>query len=102
PKYLCGISQTNAFVAALKKANSSAQIVNDPSTWYVPFRTNPRRDSTINAIQAAKPDLVYSNIFTAEQINFVKQALAVDPQFFVKYPMTTLVSVDELNSLVSQ
>src|SRR5439155_360921 len=36
------------------------------------------------------------------QINFIKQALAVDPQFFVKYPMTTLVSVDELNALGSQ
>ncbi len=102
PKYLFGISETNAFVAALKKANSSVQIVNDPSTWYVPFPTNPRWDSTINAIQAAKPDLVYSNIFAADQINFVKQALAVDPQFFAKYPMTTLVSVDELNTLGSQ
>src|SRR6266851_4783736 len=102
PKYLFGISETNAFVAALKKANSSVQIVNDPSTWYVPFPTNPRWDSTINAIQAAKPDLVYSNIFAADQINFVKQALAVDPQFFVKYPMTTLVSVDELTTLGSQ
>ncbi len=90
PKYLFGISETNAFV------------VNDPSTWYVPFPTNPRWDSTINAIQAAKPDLVYSNIFAADQINFVKQALAVDPQFFVKYPMTTLVSVDELNTLGAQ
>ncbi len=28
PKYLFGISETNAFVAALKKANSSVQIVN--------------------------------------------------------------------------
>ena len=102
PKYLFGISETNAFVAALKKANSSVQIVNDPSTWYVPFPTNPRWDSTINAIQAAKPDLVYSNIFAADQINFVKQATAVDPQFFSKYPMTTLVSVDELNTLGSQ
>src|SRR5439155_569941 len=31
-----------------------------------------------------------------------KQALAVDPQFFVKYPMTTLVSVDERHALGSQ
>src|SRR6266700_1875715 len=101
PKYLFGISETNAFVAALKKANSSVQIVNNPSTWYVPFPTNPRWDSTINAIQAAKPDLVYSNIFAADQINFVKQAQQVDPDFFKKYPMTTLASVDELNTLGS-
>ncbi len=101
PKYLFGISETNAFVAALKKANSSVQIVNSESTWYVPFPTNPRWDSTINAIQATKPDLVYSNIFAADQINFIKQATAVDPQFFTKYPMTTLVSVDELTTLKS-
>ncbi len=99
PKYLFGISETNAFVAALKKAAPSAQIVNDQSTWYVPFPTNPRWDSTISAIQAAKPDLVYSNIFAADQVNFVKQALQVDPQWFTKYPMTTLASVDELQTL---
>lgn len=99
PKYLFGISETNAFVAGLKKAAPQAKIINDPATWYVPFPTNPRWDSTISAIQAAKPDLVYSNIFAGDEINFIKQALAVDPEFFKKYPMTTLASVDELNSL---
>lgn len=99
PKYLFGISETNAFVAELKKVAPSATIINDPSTWYVPFPTNPRWDSTINAIQAAKPDLVYSNIFAADEVNFITQALQVDPNFFQKYPMTTLASVDELNAL---
>ncbi len=99
PKYIFGISETNAFVAGLKKTNPSAKIVNDPSTWYVPFPTNPRWDSTINAIQAAKPDLVYTNIFAADQINFVKQALQIDPGFFQKYPITTLSSLDELRAL---
>jgi branched-chain amino acid transport system substrate-binding protein len=102
PKYLFGISETNAFVAALKKANPSAQIVNPDSTWYVPFPTNPRWDSTIAAIQSYKPDLVYSNIFAADQQNFIKQALQVDPDFFKKYPMTTLSSVDDLNGLGPQ
>jgi branched-chain amino acid transport system substrate-binding protein len=102
PRYLFGISETNAFVASLKKANPSATIVNPDSTWYVPFPTNPRWDSTINAIQSFKPDLVYSNIFAADQQNFIKQALQVDPDFFKKYPMTTLSSVDDLNSLGSQ
>ena len=102
PKYLFGISETNAFVAELKKAAPSATIINDPSTWYVPFPTNPRWDSTINAIQAAKPDLVYSNIFAADEVNFITQALQVDPNFFQKYPMDTLASVDELNSLGSK
>ena len=102
PRYLFGISETNAFVASLKKANPSAQIVNPESTWYVPFPTNPRWDSTINAIQSYKPDLVYSNIFAADQQNFIKQALQVDPDFFKKYPMTTLSSVDDLNGLGTQ
>jgi branched-chain amino acid transport system substrate-binding protein len=101
PKYLFGVSETNAFVAGLKKASPSAQIANPQSTWYVPFPTNPRWDSTINAIQAAQPDLVYSNIFAADQINFIKQAQQVDADFFKKYPMTTLASVDELTSLAS-
>ena len=102
PRYLFGISETNAFVASLKKSNPSAQIVNPDTTWYVPFPTNPRWDSTINAIQSYKPDLVYSNIFAADQQNFIKQALQVDPDFFKKYPMTTLSSIDDLNGLGSQ
>ena len=99
PNYLFGQSETNAFVAELKKVAPSDTIINDPKTWYVPFPTNPRWDSTIAAIQAAKPDLVYSNIFAADEINFITQAQQVDPNFFQKYPMTTLASVDELNSL---
>ena len=103
PNYLFGRSETNAFVAELKKVNPSANIVNPQSTWYVPYPTNPRWDSTIAAIQASnpKPDLIYSNIFAADQDNFIKQALAVDPNFFKTYPMTTLSSVDDLNSLGS-
>ncbi|MDQ6790129.1 MAG: ABC transporter substrate-binding protein [Candidatus Dormibacteraeota bacterium] len=102
PKYLFGVSETNAFVSSLKKAAPSATIVNAPETWYVPYPTNPRWDSTINAIQAAHPDLVYSNIFAADQVNFITQALQVDPEFFKKFPMTTLSSVDELNTLKSK
>jgi branched-chain amino acid transport system substrate-binding protein len=102
PNYLFGRSETNAFVAELKKVAPSASIINNPSTWYVPFPTNPRWDSTINAIQAAKPDLVYSNIFAADEVNFITQALQVDPSFFQKFPMTTLASVDELNALGSK
>ncbi|MDQ6773237.1 MAG: ABC transporter substrate-binding protein [Candidatus Dormibacteraeota bacterium] len=99
PKYLFGISETNAFVATLKKADPEAQIVNPQSTWYVPFPTNPDWHSTINAIQSYKPDLVYSNIFAADEINFIKQATQVDPIFFKTYPMTTLVSLDEFKAL---
>lgn len=100
PKYIFGTSETNAFVAALKKAAPTTQFAFNPeSTWYVPFPTNPRWDSTISAIQAFKPELVYSNIFAADQVNFITQALAVDPNFFKTYPMTTLSSVDDLNAL---
>jgi branched-chain amino acid transport system substrate-binding protein len=97
PNYLFGRSETNAFTAELKKSASGATILNPGS--YVPFPTNPRWDSTINQIQAAKPDLVYSNIFAADQVNFITQALQVDPDFFKKYPMTTLSSIDDMNAL---
>jgi branched-chain amino acid transport system substrate-binding protein len=97
PKYLFGVSETNAFIASIKKATSGVTILNEGS--YVPFPTNPRWDSTINQIQAQQPDLIYSNIFAADQVNFVTQALQVDPQFFKRFPMTTLSSVDDLNTL---
>jgi branched-chain amino acid transport system substrate-binding protein len=97
PRYLFGISETNAFIASMKKAAPGTTILNEGS--YVPFPTNPRWDSTINQIQASQPDLIYANIFAADQINFVTQALQVDPQFFKRFPMTTLSSVDELNTL---
>jgi len=99
PNYLFGRSETNAFVAELKKVSPGAKIVNPQSTWYVPFPTNPDWHSTIDQIQTYQPDLVYSNIFAADEINFIKQATEVDPNFFKKYPMTTLASVEELNSL---
>jgi branched-chain amino acid transport system substrate-binding protein len=101
PNYLFGTSETNAFVAALTKKTPNVTF-NDKSTWYVPFPTNPRWDSTINAIQAFQPDLVYSNIFSQDQVNFIKQALAVDPNFFTKYPMATLSSIDDFNALGAQ
>jgi branched-chain amino acid transport system substrate-binding protein len=97
PNYLFGTSESKAFTASIKKAVPGVTILNEGS--YVPFPTNPRWDSTINQIQAAQPDLIYSNIFAADQINFITQALQVDPQFFKKYPMTTLSSVDDLNTL---
>jgi branched-chain amino acid transport system substrate-binding protein len=101
PNYLFGTSETNAFVAALTKKNSNVTF-NDKATWYVPFPTNPRWDSTISQIQAYQPDLVYSNIFSQDQVNFVKQALAVDANFFTKYPMLTLSSIDDFNALGAQ
>jgi len=98
PDYLFGRSETNAFVACLKKANPSVKIVNDPSTWFVKY---PHTDWSpeIAQIQAAKPALVYSNIFAADQISFINKATQTDPAWFTKYPLVTLASVDELQTL---
>lgn len=102
PNNLFGRSETNAFVAELKNVNPDTSIVDSQSTWYVPY-PNPSWAMTIAAIQASnpRPDLIYSNIFAADEENFIKQALQVDPDFFQKYPMATLSSVDDLNALRS-
>jgi len=98
PDYLFGRSETNAFVACLKKGNPGVKIANDPSTWFVKY---PHTDWSpeIAQIQAAKPSVVYSNIFAADQISFINKATQTDPQWFTKYPLTTLASVDELQTL---
>ena len=102
PDNLFGRSETNAFVAELKKVNPDMKIVDSQSTWYVPY-PNPSWAMTIAAIQASNPspDLIYSNIFAADDERFIEQALRADPDFFQKYPMTTLSSVDDLNALRS-
>jgi len=98
PDYLFGRSETNAFVSCLKKTNPSVKIANDPSTWFVKY---PHTDWSpeVAQIQAAKPTLVYSNIFAADQISFINKATQTDPQWFTKYPLVTLASVDELQTL---
>jgi branched-chain amino acid transport system substrate-binding protein len=101
PDYLFGRSETNAFVAGLKKANPNAHIMNSQSEWYVPLNTTDWSPVVAN-IQAAKPDLVYSNIFAATQLGFIQKATQADPQFFQKFPLTTLASVDELQTLKDQ
>ncbi len=98
PDYLFGRSETNAFVTALRRANPDATIVNQPSEWYVPLNTTDW-GPVISKIQADGPDLVYSNIFAASQLGFIQRALQTDPRFFEKFPMTTLASVDELQTL---
>ena len=59
-------------------------------------------------IDGGKPDLVrtpesarqYEVVFQQNgQQTIIKQATQVDPEFFKKYPMTTIGSVEELNSL---
>ena len=78
-----------------------ANIVNSQSEWYVPLNTTDW-SPVIAKIQAAKPDLVYSNIFAASQIGFIQKAQQTDPQFFQKtFEKSTpvgpaVVTLDEL------
>jgi branched-chain amino acid transport system substrate-binding protein len=75
--------------------------MNSQSEWYVPLNTTDW-SPVVASIQAAKPDLVYSNIFAATQLGFIQKATQTDPQFFQKFPLTTLASVDELQTLKDQ
>jgi branched-chain amino acid transport system substrate-binding protein len=101
PDYLFGRSETNAFVTCLKRAEPNVKIVNDPSTWFVKYPHTDWAPEVAN-IQAAKPTLVYSNIFGSDQLSFIQKATQTDPQWFQKYPLVTLASVDELQALKSQ
>jgi branched-chain amino acid transport system substrate-binding protein len=101
PDYLFGRSETNAFVTAVRRANPAVNIINQPSEWYVPL-TTADWGPVIAKIQATRPDLIYSNIFAASQLGFIQKAKQTDPQFFQKFPMTTLASVDELQTLKDQ
>ncbi len=93
PDYEFGHVEADAFKAALKKTNANAQIVQESypklgSSDFTPF---------ITKILAAKPDVVYSNIFAADLVTFVKQAKQFD--FFNKVVFTTQSSTDDLQTL---
>jgi branched-chain amino acid transport system substrate-binding protein len=98
PDYSFGKAETPAFVAALKKANPSVQIVNAESEWYVPLNTFDF-STILPKVQAKAPDAVYSNIFADTQTAFITKALQTDPTFFSKYYFTTLSSIDDYTAL---
>jgi branched-chain amino acid transport system substrate-binding protein len=98
PDYAFGKAETPAFVAALKKANPSVQIVNAESEWYIPNNTFDF-STILPKIQAKQPDAIYSNIFADTQVAFINKALQTDPTFFSRYYFTTLSSIDEYTTL---
>jgi branched-chain amino acid transport system substrate-binding protein len=93
PDYEFGHVEADAFKVALKKTNSSAQIVGED----YPKLGATDYTSYITKILAAKPDVVYTNIFANDLVTFVKQAKSYD--FFSKTFFTTQTSVDDLITL---
>ena len=93
PDYSFGHTEADAFKARLKEINPSAQIIGED----YPKLGATDYTSYINKILAAKPDIVYSNIFSGDLVTFVKQATPFD--FFNKVSFSTLTSTDDLQTL---
>jgi len=96
PDYSFGHTEANAFKARLKELNPSVTIVGED---YPPLGAKDYT-SYINKILAAKPDLVYSNIYSGDLITFVTQATPYD--FFNKVQFATLTSTNDLQDLGSK
>jgi branched-chain amino acid transport system substrate-binding protein len=93
PDYSFGHTEANAFKARLKELNPSATIIGED----YPKLGATDYTSYITKILAAKPDLVYSNIYSGDLVTFVKQAAAYD--FFNKVQFATLTSTNDLQTL---
>jgi branched-chain amino acid transport system substrate-binding protein len=93
PNYSFGHTEADAFKARLKVLNPSAQIIGED----YPALGATDYTSYINKIIAAKPDIVYSNIYSGDLVTFVKQATPFD--FFNKVSFSTLTSTDDLQTL---
>lgn len=93
PDYSFGHTEANAFKDKLKALNPSAQIVGED----YPKLGASDYTAYINKILAAKPDIVYSNIYSGDLVTFVKQATPFD--FFKKVSFSTLLSTDDLQTL---
>jgi branched-chain amino acid transport system substrate-binding protein len=93
PDYSFGHTEANAFKARLKELNPSAQIVGED----YPKLGASDYTAYINKILAAKPDIVYSNIYSGDLVTFVKQATPFE--FFKKVSFSTLLSTDDLQTL---
>jgi branched-chain amino acid transport system substrate-binding protein len=93
PDYSFGHTEADAFKARLKVLNPSAQIIGED----YPKLGATDYTSYINKILAAKPDIVYSNIYSGDLVTFVKQATPFD--FFNKVSFSTLTSTDDLQTL---
>lgn len=93
PDYSFGHTEANAFKTKLAELNPSAQIVGED----YPKLGASDYTAYINKILAAKPDIVYSNIYSGDLVTFVKQAKPFD--FFKKVSFSTLLSTDDLETL---
>ena len=93
PDYSFGHTEADAFKARLREINSSAQIIGED----YPKLGATDYTSYINKILAAKPDIVYSNIYSGDLVTFVTQATPFD--FFNKVHFSTLTSTDDLQTL---
>ena len=93
PDYSFGHTEADAFKARLKEINPAAQIIGED----YPKLGATDYTSYINKIIAAKPDIVYSNIYSGDLVTFVTQATPFD--FFNKVSFSTLTSTDDLQTL---
>lgn len=91
--YEFGRMQAGAFVDTIKKLRSDVKIVGQHwppvgETDYTPY---------ITSILAAKPDVVYSNLFEAGLAGFVKQALPYG--FFQKVKFVSFADVSSMTAV---
>jgi branched-chain amino acid transport system substrate-binding protein len=93
PDYSFGHTEADAFKARLKEINPTATIIGED----YPKLGATDYTSYINKILAAKPDIVYSNIYSGDLVTFVTQATPFD--FFNKVSFSTLTSTDDLQTL---
>ena len=94
--YSFGHTEANAFKARLTELNPGAKVTGED---YPPLRAT---DYTpyINKILAAKPDLVYSSLYSGPLNIFVNQATTYD--FFNRVKFATLTSTTDLQDLGSK
>ncbi len=93
PDYSFGHTEADAFKARLASQNPNAKIVGED----YPKLGSTDYTSYITKILSAKPDVVYSNIYSGDLVTFVKQAAPYD--FFNKVTFSTLTSTDDLQTL---
>jgi len=93
PDYEFGHIQAEAFERRLKENKKDVEIIGH--VW--PKGGETDYTSYITAIIAAKPDVVYGNLFGSDLIAFTKQAKGYD--FFKKFPFAALYDVDTLQGL---
>ncbi len=93
PDYEFGHIQAEAFERRLQENKKDVEIIGH--VW--PKGGETDYTSYITALIAAKPDVVYGNLFGSDLIAFTKQAKGYE--FFKKFPFAALYDVDTLQGL---